>query len=82
MGVLIIITCIPIAGLLVLNMVILSEVLNEETSYENLLNPIVIYRNHKVNIFGCIVLTLLGNIAFCPAAPFYWFYKLCTVGRR
>ena len=70
------------AGLLVLNMVMLNEVMKEEMSYENLLNPIVIYKNNKVNIFGCIVLTLLGNIAFCPATPFYWLYKLCTVGRR
>lgn len=82
MEVLIIITVLISVFLIVLNIIMLCEVLDQEMSYENLLNPIVIYKNLKVNVFGCIVLALLGNIAFCPAAPFYWLYKLCTVGRR
>ena len=49
---------------------------------ETLLNPIIIYKENNVNIFGCIMLTIGGHL-LCPLiAPFYWFYKLCTVGRR
>ena len=49
---------------------------------EECLNPVIIYKNCRVNIFGCIMLTIAGHL-LCPwIAPFYWFYKLCTVGRR
>lgn len=46
-------------------------------------NPI---RNYKewifMNWFGVIFFTILLNI-ICPAyALGYWFYKLCTVGRK
>jgi hypothetical protein len=27
-------------------------------------------------------LTILANVAFGPTALCYWFYKLCTVGRK
>lgn len=46
------------------------------------INPIVIYNNVSVNWFGCIVLTILAHIAAGPWVIFYWFYKLCTVGRK
>ena len=45
-------------------------------------NPVVIYNNVSVNWFGCIVLTILAHIAAGPWVVFYWFYKLCTVGRK
>lgn len=45
-------------------------------------NPIVIYDNVPVNWFGCIVLTILAHIAAGPWVVFYWFYKLCTIGRK
>lgn len=45
-------------------------------------NPIVIYNNVPVNWFGCIVLTILAHIAAGPWVVFYWFYKLCTIGRK
>lgn len=45
-------------------------------------NPILIYNNVSVNWFGCIVLTILAHIAAGPWAVIYWFYKLCTVGRK
>ena len=67
---------------IIVNICMLSEVLKGKASYEAMLNPITIYKNHKVNVFGCIVLTLFCNITLCPAAICYWFYKLCTVGRR
>ena len=46
------------------------------------INPIVIYDNVPVNWFGCIVLTILAHIAAGPWVIFYWFYKLCTIGRK
>ena len=46
------------------------------------INPIVIYNNVHVNWFGCIALTILAHIVAGPWACLYWFYKLCTVGRK
>lgn len=46
------------------------------------LNPIYIYEQVRVNWFGAIMVMLFYT-ALCPlAAICYWFYKLCTVGRR
>lgn len=45
-------------------------------------NPIWIYDNFKVNIFGVIVLTVVFNLLVPIASLFYWIYKLCTVGRK
>lgn len=46
-------------------------------------NPIVVHKyNKRVNWFGAIVLALVFT-ALCPlGAAGYWFYKLCTVGRK
>ena len=46
------------------------------------LNPLYIYKDRRVNWFGCFWVTLVFNL-LCPAVTIcYWFYKLCTVGRR
>ena len=46
------------------------------------LNPIWLYRHYKVNWFGAAVSALGLNLC-CPIISIcYWFYKLCTVGRR
>lgn len=46
------------------------------------LNPYVIYENVHVNRFGCLMLTILAHFIAGPIfSAFYWFYKLCTVGR-
>ena len=47
------------------------------------LNPLFLYDYHnKLNWFGVICLTLLYNL-LCPLITIgYWFYKLCTVGRK
>ena len=45
-------------------------------------NPKWIYNHTKTNWFGTICLTILANVAFGPTALCYWFYKLCTVGRK
>lgn len=45
-------------------------------------NPKVIHRNLPLNWFGTVVATIVVNI-LCPVpAVLYWFYKLCTVGRK
>ena len=48
-----------------------------------LCNPYWAYKYHKsVNWFGAIFLSLVYT-ALCPIyAIIYWFYKLCTIGRR
>lgn len=50
------------------------------------LSPISIYHNTNLNVFGCIVLTVLRNI-LCPLMSIiYWIgvllYWLMTVGRK
>lgn len=49
---------------------------------ENIFNPIAMYDNSDLNIFGVIALTIIGYIVLLPMAVIFWFYKLCTVGRR
>ena len=46
------------------------------------LQPNVIYYNTKLNYFGVGVVCLVLNLFFLPTALCYWFYKLCTVGRK
>ena len=49
---------------------------------ESAYNPIQIYKEHNVNWFGCALIVLAEHILFIIPAIIYWFYKLCTVGRR
>ena len=45
-------------------------------------NPVHIHHYNKVNWFGAFVVCLIYT-ALAPAAAFlYWFYKICTVGRK
>ena len=48
-----------------------------------IVNPYYVYKYCKsVNWFGAIIIALLFTV-ICPiGAVFYWFYKLCTVGRK
>ena len=48
----------------------------------NFLRPDIIYHNTKLNYFGVGVVCLALNLFYLPMALCYWFYKLCTVGRR
>jgi hypothetical protein len=48
----------------------------------NFLQPNIIYHNTKLNYFGAGVVCLVLNLFYLPMALCYWFYKLCTVGRR
>ena len=45
-------------------------------------NPKWIYNHTRTNWFGTTILAVLANVTFGPTALCYWFYKLCTVGRR
>lgn len=46
------------------------------------LNPVYIYKNCEVNVFGAIMFMALLNL-LCPILSFgYWLYMLCTVGRK
>ena len=73
-----------IAGYIIITTIIPAILMFESEFKVGLqwVNPIVIYNNVPVNQFGCIVLTLLAHIAAGSWAVFYWFYKLCTVGRK
>ena len=51
-------------------------------SLEDWFDPIVKYESSEFNLFGVIIITVVFNTAFAPMAILYWFYKLCTVGRR
>ena len=47
------------------------------------LSPFWIYRNYtNLNVFGTALVCIIYNL-ICPIASIcYWFYKLCTVGRK
>ena len=45
-------------------------------------NPCFIYRKVKVNWFGASVLALIYTVLLPIPAIGYWFYKLCTFGRK
>lgn len=46
-------------------------------------NPCVVYKyNKRVNWFGALVLSLMYSALSPLGTTIYWFYKLCTVGRK
>jgi hypothetical protein len=54
-----------------------------ETDGWELYNPYLSYDYHtSVNWFGAIIISLFYTALFPVGAICYWFYKLCTVGRR
>jgi hypothetical protein len=58
-----------------------SSILGNVDGFE-FVNPYWIYKNYKVNYFGTIVLFIIYNL-ICPLGTIcYWFYKLCTIGRK
>ena len=62
--------------------IIIVAVVEGVTVVDKFLNPKTLYEKHKVNKFGCVMLTLFYHIVFCVHAIWFWFYKLCTVGRK
>ena len=49
---------------------------------EDIFDPVVRYNNDDFNLFGVIVISVFINVIFAPMSIIFWFYKLCTVGRR
>lgn len=45
-------------------------------------NPIWIYKTFHVNYFGVAVCCTFFNLLNPIGSICYWFYKLCTVGRK
>ena len=45
-------------------------------------NPLWIYEHYKVNWFGAMWLCIFYHLLAPVYAICYWFYKLCTIGRR
>ena len=60
---------------------ILLDVLNKFNDF-SFMNPIKIYRTYRVNYFGAALICIIYNL-LCPIGSIgYWFYKLCTFGRK
>lgn len=80
--------CILAAIDIVINIIVL--ILNDKWElFPELFNPIIIYKKHKVNYFGCFMLMIFYHAILSPFAIGYWVYMLgklfvwlCTVGRR
>ena len=69
-----------VLGLIVFN--IFGEDTRIDDGKLDFLTPKWIYHNYEVNWFGAFCLTLLFNL-MCPLMSIgFWFYKLCTVGRK
>ena len=45
-------------------------------------NPCFIYEHNYVNWFGAIVVCVVYSLLIPIGTICYWFYKLCTVGRK
>lgn len=45
-------------------------------------NPIWIYKKYRVNYFGAAMICIFYNLISPIGSICYWFYKLCTVGRK
>lgn len=63
--------------------IVIDDVIRGNLDVFDLFNPI---RNYKtwtsMNWFGVILGTVLLHVLFPVYAVIYWFYKLCTFGRK
>ena len=90
MSLLTILFCILAAVDIVINIIVLIFVMDDNWELlPELFNPIIIYKGHKVNYFGCFMLMIFYHAILSPFAIGYWVYMLsklfvwlCTVGRR
>ena len=57
---------------------------NTQPSYADLeyVNPKWIWKHYRVNWFGCFWLIILFSLISPFGTLGYWFYKLCTIGRK
>jgi hypothetical protein len=75
---------------IVINAIVLISVADDNWRLiPELFNPIIIYKVHQVNYFGCFMLMIFYHTILMPLAIGYWVYMLgklfiwlCTVGRR
>lgn len=82
--------CVLVAIDIVANVMVLVFVMDDNWELlPELFNPIIIYKGHKVNYFGCFMLMVFYHAILAPFAIGYWVYMfgklfvwLCTVGRR
>lgn len=74
---------ITICGILIDALVVtLSNGPLKKTKGFEFVNPVWWYRNYPVNPFGA-AMCAIGFTILCPVVAIgYWFYKLCTAGRR
>lgn len=71
--------CWSVIGLLVFT---ITYQLIDAILIEDMIAPWGVYKHINVNWFGAIVLTIVFNL-FCPVISIgWWFYWLCTVGRK
>ena len=68
--------------IIVISIAIQFAMLFSDFKLDELFNPITIYKEHKVNYFGAFLITLFSNCFLFIYAICFWFYKLCTVGRK
>lgn len=65
-------------GLIILG---IGGVLDQFSDF-SFMNPIKIYKTYRVNYFGAALICIIYNL-LCPIGSIgYWFYKICTVGRK
>ena len=90
MSLLTILFCVLAAVDIIINVIMLILVWGDNWGLiPKLFNPIIIYKDRKVNYFGCFVLMIFYHALLFPFAIGYWVYMLgrlfvwlCTVGRR
>ena len=90
MGLPMILFCVLAAVDIVINVVVFVFIMDDGWAVlPELFNPIIIYKGHKVNFFGCFMLMIFYHAILAPFAVGYWIYMLgklfvwlCTVGRR
>lgn len=83
--------CMPVAVDIVINAIVLIYML-DDANWEllsELFNPSIIYKEHKVNYFGCFMIMIFWHVILAPFAIGYWIFMLtklfiwfCTIGRR
>ena len=67
-------------GLIILNFIILFKC--PMSNIEHVFNPKEFYKICTLNWFGCALVLIISHLFFFIVAFCYWFYKLCTVGRK
>ena len=71
-----------VVGFVIWVLILTESDYGRESEGFRFINPLYVYEHLRVNYFGMFCITLILNL-LCPlGACGYWFYKLCTVGRK